>query len=506
MDPTETASPKAPPDTSDDRAIDHDRALIEAAVAATVMRNRSQAQMLDAMACFHTRRVAEVEARASAGGSSSELPGYFRLTPLQATKAEFGPLLALSDMWIEVDIDLTNDLKHWLPQLWGRCLSGRLDISRAQVVHAQLGNLTSDEDKAAYCELVQDWLDRNDDPDAPVFPMKRYQVQRAVRRICLKFPQKSEDESYAKAFKKRRVSIRDGEHGMSTLVATMAAHEAMLVDYRLTLIAKRRREEPGETRTLEQLRDDTLVDLALGRIAVSASDAQLEDPDDAGPAVGEMVKQRDLVGQWARPVISVIVPLTSLIEVSDEPALLGGSPIPADLARQIAADPNAMVYRMLVDPERGFRELSVDSYTPTAAIRREVAARDPECVFPGCTRPATICECDHREPHPVGPTCTSNLQPLCEHHHTVKHSEGFTVVRNVDGSYTWTSRFGSVFRKPAPDYPAVVWPVPDEPPAWWFEEADEPCVDDEWPDTVRELVEQLSRETHDRELAVAGAR
>lgn len=510
MDLAERARPEeSPPDDpalADDRTVDEDRALIEAAAAATVMRNRSQAELLDAVATFHARRVTEVEARASRRGDETDLPSYFRLTPLQATKAEFGPLLAISDLCIEVDIDLTNDLKRWLPQVWARCLSGRLETSRAQVVHAQLGNLTSDEDKAAYCELIQDWMEKHDDPDAPIFPVKRHVLQRAARRISLKFTQKSEDESYAEAFKKRRVNVRDSDHGMSTLVATMPAHDAMLLDYRLTLIAKKRREEVGEERTLDQLRVDSLIDLALGRITVPASDAQLEDPDESGPAGGEPVKRHDLVGQWARPVINVIVPLTSLIGVSEEPGLLGGRPIPADLARQIAADPKAMVYRMLVDPERGFRELSVDSYTPTAAIRREVAARDPECVFPGCTRPATICECDHRVPHPVGPTCTGNLQPLCEHHHTVKHSEGFAVVRNDDGSYTWTSRFGSVFRKPPPDYPSVVWPVPDEPPAWWFERADEPCADDEWPDTVRELAEQLSRETHDRELATAGAR
>lgn len=505
MDPTERGRPEGSP--PDDRTVDADRALIDAAAAATVMRNRSHAGMLDAMASFHARRVAEVEARAASKAGETDLPGYFRLTPLQATKVEFGPLLALSEMWIQVDIDLTNDLKHWLPQVWERCLSGRLDISRAQVVQAQLGNLTSDEDKAAYCELVQEWMDRNDDADAPVFPIKRHQLQRAARRICLKFPQKSDDESFADAFKKRRVSVRDGEHGMSTLVATMAAHEAMLVDYRLTLIAKRRREEPGEERTLEQLRDDTLVDLVLGRVTVPASDGQLENPDESdGPGASDVVQHHDLVGQWARPVINAIVPLPTLMGVSDEPGRLsGGASIPADLMRLIAADPSSMVYRMLVDPERGFKELSVESYTPSNAIRREVAARDPECVFPGCSRPATICECDHRVPHPVGPTCTSNLQPLCEHHHTVKHSEGFTVVRNDDGSYTWTSRFGSVFRLPPPEYPAVVWPLPDEPPAWWFDQVDE-TGDDEWPEVVRDLIEELSRENHDRELATAGVR
>ena len=39
----------------------------------------------------------------------------------------------------------------------------------------------------------------------------------------------------------------------------------------------------------------------------------------------------------------------------------------------------------------------------------------------------------------------------------MKHSQGFHVVRNDDGSYTWTSRFGVVSTKPAPEYPLAEW-------------------------------------------------
>lgn len=45
----------------------------------------------------------------------------------------------------------------------------------------------------------------------------------------------------------------------------------------------------------------------------------------------------------------------------------------------------------------------------------------------------------------------------------VKHSEGFSVARNDDGSYTWTSRFGSTFTTPVPEYPVAVWPVEGTP-------------------------------------------
>ena len=53
-----------------------------------------------------------------------------------------------------------------------------------------------------------------------------------------------------------------------------------------------------------------------------------------------------------------------------------------------------------------------------------------------CTRPASTIDLDHRHPWPSGQTTTENLQPLCRRHHQVKHSEGFGVRRNDDGSTT----------------------------------------------------------------------
>lgn len=483
----------------DDHGVD--RSLLDAAAEAVVVRNRAHAAQLEAMSVFHARRVAEVEARAA--GVGSDLPAYFALTPLQATRVEFAPLLGISEVWVQADLDLTDDLKRWFPRMWERCLSGRLDIGRAQVVHAQLANLTCDEDKAAYAELICDWMDRHDDPAAAVYPVRRQLLQRAARRVCLKFPQRSEQEAHAEAFKKRRVSLHIDENGMARIAATTAVHDALRADYRLTLIAKRRRECEGEERTLEQLRTDTMYDLLLGRITVTAPDSRLEDPDDDGEGGGDLVRHHGSTGRWARPIINVTVPVTTLMGFGDEPGVMaGGTRIPADLARQIAAEPGSTWHRMLTDPARGFVELSTDSYTPTAPIEREVVARDPECVFPGCVRPATACECDHRTPHPLGPTSTGNLQPLCRRHHLVKHSEGFSVVREDDGSYTWSTRFGTSLRTAPPEYPSAEWPA-DLGEMPWPEQFDQDGEGD-IPDHIRDAMIDLARECHDLELAIAG--
>jgi hypothetical protein len=67
-------------------------------------------------------------------------------------------------------------------------------------------------------------------------------------------------------------------------------------------------------------------------------------------------------------------------------------------------------------------------------------------VFPGCGKPATKTDKDHRIPWPLGPTSADNGQCLCRHHHRAKHAV-FTVLRDTDGSYLWITRGGWEFRR-----------------------------------------------------------
>lgn len=475
MDPgtTETEARGAPPGAPPDLSVCDDRALLDLGVEMLVEENRARAARLEAISVFHARRVAEVEARAAGErGPWDDRPGYFLLTPLEATKVEFGPLLGASELHLQMDLDLTNDLQRWLPEVWRRCRDGRLDLGRAQALQAQLVNLASDAARQRYARDVQAWMDKHDDPEEPLFRMSRQAVQRAARRICLKHPQRSPEESFADAYEKRRVTLNLGEDGVGTLSCITAVHDLMRADHRLTLIAKKRRELEGEERTVAQLRVDTLIDLVHGRLSVAATDGELEEDcaggcgcaehegGEAGASCSDPAARFDwsAVGQFARSIVNVTVPITTLMGLSDEGGqLAGGVPIPAELARQIADDPDSVWYRMLTDAEGGFVELSTDSYSPNGVIWRWIAARDVQCVFPGCSHPATGVELDHRVPWPQGKTSTWNLQPLCKKHHKVKHSLGFTVVRELDGSYTWTSRFGSVFRKAPPEYPTADW-------------------------------------------------
>jgi hypothetical protein len=349
-----------------------DRDLLSEMVTAQVATNRARATRLEALAIFHARRVAE---RASPHRSEPRPgQGWFSLTALQETKAEVTPLLGVGEQTLEIDLDTHARLTCWLPRLWARCRSGRLDLGKALVCLDQLDHLATDADRDAYAQAIQDWFDRHDplpDPDDPdveeraLCTLTRDRIARAARYQRLKHPRRSDAETFAEAFKKRRVSLRiDEETGMASLGVTAAAHDALTADHRLTLIASKRAQTPGETRTLAQLRVDTLLDLIHGHLVVPATTGDLDhhEPCDATCRVNGDLDDTDAdpdwdrpdarpcplhplvlttedgqpIGGYARPVVNVTVPITALAVPGRQVGhsrLIGGSP-PSELWRR----------------------------------------------------------------------------------------------------------------------------------------------------------------------------
>lgn len=429
-----------------------DRDVLRYVVEAQRQENLCRVGRLTAVADFHARREAE--------SPDPDEVAHFILTPLQETAGEMAPLLGLSEVTIEIQISMVDRLRTLLPGIWELCLSGRLDLGRAQVILDATDCLANEQDIPKFAARMKEYLDKHDDPDSPLVTLTRGQLGRAVRYRKMKFKQKSVEDNFLHAFAKRRVSFRPDDNGIGHLSVSTMLTDGIAADYRLTLIAKKLLEDDTQTRTLEQMRADVMVDLLLGRLTVGASDSELEDDEtyDGRDPAEQMT--RCPTGNYARPVINVTVPLATLAGFSDEPGVLsGGEAIPAELARLVAQDPGSTWYRMLTDPARGCLELSTKAYHPDKPTWREVVARQHTCIFPGCGRPSVRTELDHNRPYPKGRTSTTNLQPLCRRHHKVKHAKGWTVVRHGDGSYTWTSRYGSVFRVLPPEQPVAGWPA-----------------------------------------------
>ena len=88
-------------------------------------------------------------------------------------------------------------------------------------------------------------------------------------------------------------------------------------------------------------------------------------------------------------------------------------------------------------------------YTPSKALCEFVRCRDLTCRFPGCDKPAQVCDLDHTVAYPVGPTHPSNLKCLCRFHHLLKtfwNGLGGWLDRQLpDGTIIWTSPTGHTY-------------------------------------------------------------
>ncbi|HEX3336456.1 MAG TPA: HNH endonuclease signature motif containing protein, partial [Jatrophihabitans sp.] len=80
------------------------------------------------------------------------------------------------------------------------------------------------------------------------------------------------------------------------------------------------------------------------------------------------------------------------------------------------------------------------------------------CLFPGCRRPATDCDQDHRRDHARGGrTEAGNLAPGCGHDHDLKTRRGWRLTRRTQHTYLWTSPLG---RRHLVQVPPIAPPLP----------------------------------------------
>jgi hypothetical protein len=153
--------------------------------------------------------------------------------------------------------------------------------------------------------------------------------------------------------------------------------------------------------------------------------------------------------------VGVTVGLTTLLGLDQLPGELAGyGPIPADQARELAAQ--GTWRRLLTDPVTGaLLDYGTSRYTPPAHLAAHVVARDQTCVFPGCRVRADRCDLDHRVPFDAdggtGATSDVNLSALCRPHHRLKQQPGWRLAGYADGTLAWRTPTGHRYlRRPPP--------------------------------------------------------
>jgi hypothetical protein len=108
-------------------------------------------------------------------------------------------------------------------------------------------------------------------------------------------------------------------------------------------------------------------------------------------------------------VITVLAEAATLAGDSEKPGYLPGyGPVPPALLREMAD-------RATLRPLTPASQLCAEPrYRPSRALAEFVRCRDLGCRFPGCDKPAEVCDIDHTIPYgDGGPTHPSNLALLC---------------------------------------------------------------------------------------------
>jgi hypothetical protein len=259
------------------------------------------------------------------------------------------------------------------------------------------------------------------------------EFQRSVRRAVARVAAATVEEQRVEAMRQRRVCVTPRDDGMTELWALLPAEGAVAVMTAVDALASVT--SADDPRTPDQRRADALVDLGV---------AALHDP---------LLPK----AQGMRPSIQVTVALSTLLGTDEQPGELAGhGPIPASVARRLAADETGTWRRLVTDPVTGqLLDYGQDTYRPPKDLADYVIARDQTCTFPGCSRPACRCHLDHRTPYSKGgSTSSQNIGPLCQRHHIGKHQADWTPRRNHDdGSTTWISPTKHIYQSRPPELP-----------------------------------------------------
>lgn len=314
------------------------------------------------------------------------------------------------------------------------------------------------------------------------------QVGNLVRKAIAQSTPEQFEDTVADARQMRRVSCYNDIDGMSTVVAILPAHEAQLVmnSIEAFILRSKRLCALCESEKASQLKGPFGVARSSGASSSPSSTAATSKADNSTKIAGHFtfddgeidcnhmggddrskdMKRADALAAIAssylastidevtphrRPLtVNVTIDLPTLLGLAENPGELAGyGPIPASIAREIAAD--AKWSRFITDPVTGnLLDFGRQHYEPPQALKDFLIARDRTCRFPGCRRSATLSDLDHAQSWDSGgSTSLENLGALCRRHHKLKTHHKWQVESYPDGSCKWRSPAGKEFFTPA---------------------------------------------------------
>ncbi len=320
------------------------------------------------------------------------------------------------------------ELRHRLPRLWHRVLSGDLPVWRARRVAAETVFL--DAEAAAFVERHIAGV---------AHKIRPAELDRLVAEAIARcMPEEAE---------RRRLAAADGrhfdiDHHQVSFQGTSQVHGELDVADALDLESAIRQ---GAARLADLGSSDSLDvrrSVAAGELARRQLALDLESPDRGATSVAPRTdrKPRQAVLHLHLSAAAVQHPDDFHVGRVDNTHGI----VSAEQIRAWCGNPDTQI---TVKPVIDLADcVPVGAYEVPDRLVTQVALRDLTCVFPWCSRPARGCDTDHVISDATGgETSSDNLAPLCRRHHRLKTFGGWTYTMLEPGSCLWTSPHGLQF-------------------------------------------------------------
>ena len=208
-----------------------------------------------------------------------------------------------------------------------------------------------------------------------------------------------------RSYRRRYLHLSEPRNGLVHLEGLLDAEGGAVVKTALDALMPPPKHD--DERTAGQRRADALVDLA--RHSMSGS------------------KLGSTGGMRPHLVITASVETLAGVKGAEPAEVEGVGPLASETLQRHACD--ASVSWLLASAEKD-QESSHEHRQIPPSIRRALVARDKDCVFNGCHRPASWCDGHHvRWWTRGGKTELENLALLCGRHHRMVHEEGWSIER-----------------------------------------------------------------------------
>jgi hypothetical protein len=306
-------------------------------------------------------------------------------------------------------VSLTGSL--W--RVWESFSAGLIDLPKVRVFEHALGHLPG--------ETVDFVLDSILGEAAG---LTTGQIRARLSRLILQADPDGAASSFEQGLADRNILVFSNPDHTADLQIRNARPEDVVAARSYVEEIARSLKTADEPRTLEQIRTDVALDLLQGR--------------------------RFGTGRQSRAGrVNVTVSAETLGGLSNEPGVLDGyGPVFAEIARKTVMENVDGEWIFTVTDQGRPVATGTLARRPTGTLKRRVRAGYPTCTFVGCRQPGHDCDLDHRHPFAQGgSTHNDNLEPLCRHHHMVRHHTPWRLERRVDWEHEWTSPLGHVYVK-----------------------------------------------------------